>query len=138
MSINDDQYRSILLNASQCRSIFIELYFGSIPEIWSVIDRYWSALIIDTVCPDLHDYMISRILKILLIFWEFISKIVAIFFTINSSHLQLSTISTLPCDGKMFSCYRLSTIRVVLHNDHHFYKDGICKCLRWVLQYIND
>ncbi len=38
----------------QCFSMFLnaEKYFGSMLEIWSGIDRYWSALIIDPACPD--------------------------------------------------------------------------------------
>ncbi len=29
----------------------------------------------------------------------------------------------------------MGSIRVVLHNDRHFYKGGICKCFRGGLQY---
>ena len=38
--------------------------------------------------------------------------------------------------GKVVSMkkHQKFSIRVVLHNDHHFYKGGICKCLRGGLQ----
>ena len=31
------------------------------PEIWSGIDRYWPALIIDTACPDNKLYWIDKL-----------------------------------------------------------------------------
>ena len=78
MPINDDQCRSMSINPDQAtpdpaligidwhwsvlRSIDlywfslidIDIYWSalvSMPQIWSGIDRYWSALIIDTGCP---------------------------------------------------------------------------------------
>ncbi len=83
ININDGQWRSISINTSHCFSMpigiekhweilididrhwlaltFIELYFGSIPEIWSVIDQYWSALITDTACPDVCNMLSPHI-----------------------------------------------------------------------------
>ncbi len=71
MKINTDQLFSIRINVNQCWSIdhywkvlididihwsaliIIEPHFGSITEFWPGIDQYWSALIIDTACPDI-------------------------------------------------------------------------------------
>ncbi len=46
MPINSDQWRIKFVALT-----FIDQHFGSITEFWSAIDRYWTALIIDTACP---------------------------------------------------------------------------------------
>ena len=57
--IGIDPYREILIiiDLHWSALIFIEINFGSMSEIWSGIDRYWSALIIDPACPVIRNIL---------------------------------------------------------------------------------